>query len=267
MIDIAKVPVFLLCGGLGTRLKEETEHRPKPMIPIGNYPILWHIMRSYSHHGFRKFVLCTGYKASVIKEYFLSYSALNSDFTVDLKTNEVSIHSVDHEQDWDVTLAFTGEHNMTGSRIWQAADKYLGDAEHFAVSYGDGVSDVDLKSEFEFHLDHGKTGTILGVNPPSRFGEMKLDGIRVVEFDEKPEFTENWINGGYMFFKRNFADYVSQDTNCVLEQAPLVKLARDGEMCVFKHSGYWACMDTQRDYTQLNELWDTGQAPWSPETK
>ncbi len=259
-----EVPVFLLCGGLGTRLKEETEHRPKPMVPIGNHPILWHIMQSYSHHGFRKFILCLGYKAEVIKDYFLNYSALNSDFTVDLKKNAVSVHSVDHDQDWEVTLAFTGDRSMTGSRIWQAATKYLGSAECFAVTYGDGVTDADLSGEFEFHKSHGKVGTILGVNPPSRFGELKIDKDRVIEFDEKPEFKEQWINGGYMFFQRRFLSYLAEDQNCVLERTPLINLATDGEMCLFRHSGYWACMDTQRDYDQLNALWNSGKAPWLP---
>lgn len=264
MSDRSQIPVFLLCGGMGTRLKEETEHRPKPMVPIGNHPILWHIMRTYSHHGFRKFVLCLGYKAAVIKDYFLSYSAMNSDFTVGLKEGAVQVHSVDHEQDWEVTLAFTGEMSMTGSRIWQAAKRYLGNQSYFAASYGDGLTDADLGAEFEAHLAHGKIGTILGVNPPSRFGEMKLDGDQVLEFSEKPEFTDTWINGGYMFFKREFLEYLCEDSNCILERDPLFNLAEDGEMRVFKHSGYWACMDTQRDYTELNALWDSGKAPWLP---
>ena len=263
----SRVPVFLLSGGLGTRLKEETEHRPKPMVPIGNYPILWHIMRSYSHHGFRRFIICLGYRAEVVKDYFLSYSAMNSDFTVDLKTNEVTVHSVDHEQDWEVTLAFTGDLSMTGSRIRQAAEKYLGEADCFAVSYGDGLTDADLGAEFEMHQAHGKIGTILGVNPPSRFGELKVDGDRVIKFDEKPEFTDNWINGGYMFFRRQFVDYLKEGPDCVLEREPLVRLADDGEMRIFKHPGYWACMDTQRDYDELNALWNSGNAPWVPPAK
>ncbi len=262
MCNLSEVPVFVLCGGLGTRLKEDTEVRPKPMIPVGNHPILWHIMRSYAHHGFTRFILCLGYKAEVIKSYFLNYSSLNSDFTVDLKSNEVTVHSVDHDQNWQVTLAFTGEQAMTGSRVAQAAGRYLGDAQQMAVTYGDGLVDVDLKEEFEFHLSHGRIGTVLGVNPPSRFGELKLDGYQVEEFSEKPEFVDSWINGGYFFFHRRFLDYLSTDQDCVLERDPLVTLAADRQLCMHKHRGFWACMDTQRDRDYLNGLWQKGQAPW-----
>ncbi len=199
------VPVFVLCGGLGTRLREETEVRPKPMVPVGNRPILWHIMRTYAHHGFHRFILCLGYKAEVIKVYFLNYASMNSDFTVELKTNNLEVHSVDHDEDWEVTLAYTGELTMTGARVARAAARYLGDAEHFAVTYGDGVTNVNLREEFEFHRTTGKIGTVLGVNPPSRFGELKLRGRPVWRsLSEKPEFVDNWINGGYFFFQREF---------------------------------------------------------------
>ena len=266
-MDVSKrahTPVFVLCGGIGTRLKEETEVRPKPMVPIGNRPILWHIMRTYSHYGFRRFVLCLGYKAEVIKEYFLNYSTLNSDFTVDLRTNDMVVHSVDHDQDWEVTLAFTGDRAMTGSRVAQAVAKYLGDAEDLAVTYGDGLTNADLGNEFEFHLSHGRHGTVLGVNPPTRFGELKIVDDRVTEFDEKPEFAESWINGGYFFFKRDFLAYLSKEESCVLEQEPLVRLAEDDHLRVHRHAGFWACMDTQRDHDVLEGLWKTGKAPWSP---
>ncbi len=256
------IPVFILCGGLGTRLKEETEFRPKPMVPVGNHPILWHIMRTYSRQGFKKFVLCLGFKSEVIKSYFLNYSSMNSDFTVDLQSNEVTVHSVDHDQDWSVTLAYTGELTMTGARVARAAERYLGDAENFAVTYGDGLTNADLRTELEFHLSEGRTGTVLGVNPPSRFGEFKLDGNKVIEFAEKPEFKEKWINGGYFFFRRNFVDYLSTDESCVLEQEPLAKLAQDKELSVFKHDGFWQCMDTQRDRDYLNKIWNSGNAPW-----
>ncbi len=256
------IPVFILCGGLGTRLKEETEFRPKPMVPVGNHPILWHIMRTYSRQGFKNFVLCLGFKSEVIKSYFLNYSSMNSDFTVDLQSNEVTVHSVDHDQDWSVTLAYTGELTMTGARVARAAERYLGEAEHFAVTYGDGLTNADLRTELEFHLSEGRTGTVLGVNPPSRFGEFKLDGNKVIEFAEKPEFKEKWINGGYFFFRRNFVDYLSTDESCVLEQEPLAKLAQDKELSVFKHDGFWQCMDTQRDRDYLNKIWNSGNAPW-----
>lgn len=258
----ANVPVFILCGGLGTRLREETDVRPKPMVPVGNHPILWHIMRSYSHFGFKNFILCLGYKAEVIKSYFLNYPTMNSDFTIALKTNDVKVHKIDHEQDWTVTLADTGELTMTGGRIARAAEKYLGNAQNFAVTYGDGVTDANLADEFQFHLKNEKIGTVLGVNPPSRFGEFKLANDQVVEFAEKPEFTDNWINGGFFFFKRQFLKYLSAEQSCVLEKDPLVKLARDRQLSICKHRGFWYAMDTQRDRDYLNKLWEAGNAPW-----
>jgi len=262
----SNIPVFILCGGLGTRIKEETEFRPKPMVPIGNRPIIWHIMHLYRNHGFKKFILCTGFRSEVIKSYFLNYASMNSDFTVDLKSNHLTVHSIDHEEDWEVTVAYTGEETLTGGRIARAAEKFLGDAPHAAVTYGDGLTNVNLSTEFEYHVSHGKLGTILGVNPPSRFGELRLDGNSVMEFSEKPEFVEKWINGGFFFFKREFfSQYLSQDTNCILEKQPLIKLADDGQLNLYKHSGFWACMDTQRDRDQLNELWSSGKAPWLPQ--
>lgn len=261
--NISKVPVFILCGGLGTRLREETELRPKPMVPIGNHPILWHIMRTYSHHGFKTFVLCLGYKAEVIKTYFLNYPTMNSDFTIDLLTNDPKIHKIDHEQDWSVTLADTGELTMTGARVARAASKYLGKAQHFAVTYGDGLTDADLVDEFQHHIKQGKIGTVLGVNPPSRFGELKLEKDEVVEFAEKPDLTDTWINGGYFFFKREVLNYLSTEEDCVLEREPLVKLARDHELNICKHRSFWYAMDTQRDREYLDELWKSGKAPWS----
>lgn len=256
------VPVFILCGGLGTRLREETDVRPKPMVSVGNRPILWHIMRSYAAHGFRRFVLCCGYKSEVIKDYFLNYHAMNCDFTVALASNEVSVHSVDHDDDWDVTLAYTGALTMTGARVARAAEKYLGDADHFAVTYGDGVCDADLADEWRFHLSHDRLGTVLGVNPPSRFGEIRLDGDGVIEFAEKPDFADSWINGGYFFFRRGFLRYLSKDEDCVLEKAPLVRLAADGELAMYRHRGFWHPMDTQRDKDSLNKMWADGNAPW-----
>lgn len=262
-MDVSKIPVFILCGGLGTRIKEETEFRPKPMVPVGNHPILWHIMRLYNSFGFKKFVLCTGFKSEVIKSYFLNYSSLNSDFTVDLKSNHLTLHSSHHNEDWEVTVAFTGEESMTGARVAIAAEKYLGDAEHAAVTYGDGLTNANLLHEFQFHLGHKKLGTVLGVNPPSRFGEIRLEGDNVTEFAEKPEFTEQWINGGFFFFHRDFfGKYLSKNPECILERQPLVDLARDGQLNLFKHPGFWACMDTQRDRDHLNQLWESGQAPW-----
>jgi glucose-1-phosphate cytidylyltransferase len=262
-VQLSDVPVFILCGGLGTRLREETEIRPKPMVPVGNHPILWHIMRSYAHYGFRKFILCLGYKAEVIKSYFINYPTMNSDFTIELKTNDIAVHKIDHEQDWTVTLADTGALTMTGARVARAAGKYLGDASHFAVTYGDGVTDANLAQEFEFHLNEDRIGTVLGVNPPSRFGELILDRDQVIEFAEKPEFTDNWINGGYFFFKRDMLKYLSAEESCVLEKEPLTKLSHDRQLSIRKHRGFWYAMDTQRDREHLNKLWESGQAPWS----
>jgi len=232
------------------------------MVPIGARPILWHIMRIYSRHGFKRFILCLGYKAEVIKAFFLHYSSLNSDFTVDLKTNNLTVHSVDHDQDWTVTLADTGEQTMTGARVARAAQKYLGDATNFAVTYGDGLTDANLAEELEFHLAQRRFGTVLGVNPPSRFGELRVDGPRVAEFAEKPDFADNWINGGFFFFNRSFLPYLSAEESCVLEREPLVRLAQDEQLSIFKHRGFWACLDTQRDREYLEKLWASGKPPW-----
>jgi glucose-1-phosphate cytidylyltransferase len=240
--DAAATPIFILCGGLGTRLKEETEFRPKPMVPVGNRPILWHIMRSYSAHGFKRFVLCLGYLGHVIEEYFSDPSAASDD--------------------WEVTLVDTGEAAMTGARVARAAELHLGDVEYFGVTYGDGLTDADLAAELAFHADKGRIGTILGVNPPSRFGQLTLDGDRVLTFSEKPEFRDDWINGGYLFFKRDFTSYLSPEDSCVLESQPLVRLAADAELSVFRHRGFWFAMDTQRDREQLEEIWAAGEAPW-----
>jgi glucose-1-phosphate cytidylyltransferase len=261
-IDTAQVPVFILCGGLGTRLKEETEFRPKPMVPIGDHPILWHVMQCYARHGFRKFVLCLGFKADLFKDYFANFHLHNADCTIKLKTNEMIAHEHRLDLDWEVTLAHTGEKNMTGSRIAQAARKYLGNAQHFAATYGDGVTNANLREEFACHLAGGKTGTVLGVNPPSRFGEIKVDGDRVLGFDEKPDIEDHWINGGFFFFHRDFQRYLSEEPACVLERAPLVQLARDGQLNIYKHRGFWACMDTQRDREYLTKLADAGDPPW-----
>src|ERR1700676_2716469 len=239
-MDIGKIPVFILCGGLGTRLKEMTEFRPKPMIPIGPDPILIHIMKHYASFGFRRFVLCMGYKSEIIRDYFLNFYAMNSDVTIELKTNSVEVHSVDHSCDWQVTLAYTGELTMTGGRIARAAERYIGKAEHYAVTYGDGLTNADLGAEFDFHLSRGKIGTVLGVNPPSRFGEFRMDGDELVESVAKPEPHSPWINGGYFFFRRSFDQYLSPAEGCVLERELLSKLALDGELAVFQHRHFWA---------------------------
>lgn len=258
------IPVFLLAGGLGTRLKEQTEFRPKPMVEIGGKPILWHIMRWYSRFGFRRFVICAGFKSEIIKDYFANYPARSSDFTVNLRTREVVYHNMHHDEDWVVTVAYTGESAMTGARIRKAAEAYLGNATEFAVSYGDGLTDVDLGAELEFHRNHGKVGTVLAVNPPSRFGELLASGDTVERFSEKPDLAASWINGGYFFFRRDFLKYLPAGDSCVLEREPLVNLAKDKQLTLFRHSTFWACMDTQRDRDELEALWATGSAPWMP---
>jgi len=259
----AQVPVFVLCGGLGTRLREHTEFIPKPMVPIGHHPILWHIMQKYARHGFKRFILCLGYKGESIKSYFLNYASMNSDFTVALKTNEVTVHSIDHEQDWEVTLAYTGETTMTGARVARAAAKYLGAATHLAVTYGDGLTNVDLADELRFHLAQARVGTVLGANPPSRFGELHVQDGRVVAFAEKPEFADKWINGGYFFFRRDILGYLDTDEGCVLEREPLGRLANDGQLSIYRHHGFWACMDTQRDREYMEKLWASKDCPWA----
>lgn len=262
VLQPSNVPVFILCGGLGTRIKEETEFRPKPMVPIGEHPILWHLMRSYARHGFRRFILCLGFKADFVKAHFRNFHLQNTDCTIQMRTNEVVVHEQIEDLDWEVTLAYTGLNNMTGSRVAQAARKHLGDATTFAVTYGDGLTDVDLAGELRFHLHHGRTGTVLGVNPPSRFGEMKLDGDVVIEFSEKPEIEDHWINGGFFFFQGDFLSYLSEDEGCVLEREPLVRLARDGGLCIYRHRGFWHCMDTQRDRDHLTAMVNAGDMPW-----
>jgi glucose-1-phosphate cytidylyltransferase len=219
-------------------------------------------MRRYAHYGFRRFVLCLGYRAEVIRDYFINYAVMNSDFTVKLKTNEVRIRSVEHDDDWEVTLGWTGEKTMTGARIARAASRYLDGADMFAVTYGDGLTDANLAEEVAFHIDHGRLGTVLGVSPPGRFGEIRLNGDEVVAFEEKPRAGANWINGGYFLFARGFLEYLDGGQNCVLEGEPLVRLAEERELSMYRHNGFWACMDTQRDCDRLNEMWARGDAPW-----
>ncbi len=253
--------VVILCGGMGTRLREETEYKPKPMVEIGDKPILWHIMNTYSSHGFNEFVLCLGYKGDVIKDYFYHYKMRNNDYSINLGTGDITIQNSNEENNWDVILANTGLYSMTGARI-KRIEKYIGDDDTFMVTYGDGVTDMDISKLLEYHKKHGKIGTVTGVHPPSRYGELRLEGDRVVSFEEKPETGVAPISGGYFVFNKEIFDYLDSDESCILEKDPLANLAKDGQLKVYHHKGFWQCMDTYRDYTFLNDLWKSNNAPW-----
>ena len=260
--DPAEVPIFVLCGGLGSRLGEVAAMRPKPMLDIGEKPMLLHIMSCYGRFGFRRFVLCTGHRGDVISSYFANFAALNGDYTVNLASNSVSYHQRERLPDWEVTVAFTGLSTMTGARLARAAERYLADAEHFGVTYGDGLTDADLAAELRFHLGHDRLGTVLGVQPPSQFGRLALHEDGSASFAEKPRRTEDVVNGGFFFFRRGFLGYLSTADGCVLEQEPLQRLTRDGQLQVFRHGGFWSCVDTLRDREEVQGLWETGAAPW-----
>ncbi len=255
---------FILCGGLGTRLREHTETRPKPMVEVGGRPILWHIMKTYAHYGITDFVLCLGYKGDMIKEYFVNYESRNCDFTVTLGPGgAVEVHGSRHDEDgWRVTLCDTGEDAMTGARIKRAA-RYLADDEQtFCVTYGDGLVDLDLRKVMDFHTSHPGIATMTAVRPPSRFGELRHDDGRVIAFSEKPQVSAGLINGGYLVLDRAFLEYLSPDSECVLEQDGLERCAADGLLFVHEHHGYWQCMDTYRDWLSFEQQWNSGRAPW-----
>jgi glucose-1-phosphate cytidylyltransferase len=252
--------VVILCGGQGARLREETEYKPKPMVEIGGHPILWHIMKLYSAYGFKEFVLCLGYKGEVIKDYFYHYKTRNNDFTIELNSGKINTHKKDNDSDWTITLVDTGVSAMTGARV-KRVEKYI-EGDKFILTYGDGVGDIDINKLLEFHEAHGKIGTLTGVSPPSRFGELSVDGNEVTSFREKPKELDGIINGGFFVFNRKFFDYLSDNDGCYLEREPLANLADDNELNVYRHSGFWQCMDTYRDLQYLTELWKNGEAPW-----
>ncbi len=260
--DPAQIPVVILCGGMGTRLREASEKLPKPLVDIGGRPILWHIMKAYGHHGFRRFVLALGYKSDLIKQYFLDYHHLTSDFTLDLRHPQAPVfHNTAGDEDWEITFVETGLTTATAARIRRVASHL--DAERFALTYGDGISDVDISGALAHHLAHGRLGTLTGVHPSSRYGEMRVEGATVVEFNEKPTLADGWVNGGFFLFEREFVDkYLDDDPAVMLESTPLQQLARDRELSVYEHEGFWMGMDTFRDWTELNSLWDSGRAPW-----
>lgn len=250
--------VILLAGGYGTRLAEYTDVIPKPMVAIGGKPILWHIMQTYAHFGHKDFYVALGYKAEVIKEYFLNYRALNADFTVDLSSGKVTSHHVD-PVDWRVTLVNTGEDSMTGGRV-RRMKSFIGN-ETCMLTYGDGVADINLDELLAFHRGHGKMVTVSAVRPAARFGELELKGSRVISFQEKPQLHEGWINGGYFIIEPEFLDLIANDET-ILERDPLERAAALDQLRAWQHEGYWQCMDTKRDRDALEKLWQAGEAPW-----
>lgn len=255
------IKVVILCGGVGTRLREETEFRPKPMVNIGARPILWHIMKYYSRYGVNDFVLALGYKGEMIKNYFCHYELMNNDVTIELgQPDNMCIHHSHDESGWKITLADTGEQALKGARL-KKVEKYIAD-ETFMMTYGDGIADVDINALLAFHKSHGRIVTVTGINSASRFGELITDGNRVTSFSEKPRNGEGLISGGFFVFHRSIFDYLTTADSCDLETGPLEQIAKQGQMMVYKHRGFWACMDTLRDMEYLNKIWDAGQAKW-----
>ncbi len=253
----------ILCGGQGTRIRDANELLPKPMLPIGTKPIVWHIMKGYAVHGVKDFVLCLGYKGWLIREFFLHYRTMTTDVTVKLGTHDgLEFHGRHDEEDWNVTLAETGEATQTGGRVL-GVRKYVEGDDLFTVTYGDGVSNVDIAKLVAFHKSHGKIATVTAVRPPGRFGEMDMDGQFVREFNEKPQVTEGFINGGFFIFDaRRVWKYFGQGAETVLEREPLRALAADRQLVAYPHTDFWQPMDTAREYAMLNEMWASGKAPW-----
>ncbi len=250
--------VIILAGGYGTRLAEYTQVIPKPMVPIGDKPMIWHIMNSYANYGHNDFYVALGYKGECIKEYFLKYQALNSDFTVDLSTGSLTPLNLD-DVDWKVTLVNTGVNTMTGGRV-KRLRKYISD-ETCMLTYGDGLSNINIDSLLAFHKEHKKLVTISAVRPQARFGRLELNGCNVQSFKEKPQLHDGWINGGFFVIDPDFFDLIDGD-DVMLERIPLEKAAKLGELMAYKHDGYWQCMDTKRDCENLEKLWNSGKAPW-----
>ena len=250
--------VAMLAGGLGSRIAEETEVKPKPMVEIGGRPILWHIMKHYAHFGYDDFIVALGYKGEVIKRYMADYSSIVSDMTVDMATGRVQLHHGERD-DWSVSLVDTGQGTATGGRIKRLAPE-LRD-ETFMLTWGDGVSTVDLDELLAFHRTHGKLATLTAVRPPARFGHLEMTGNRIVEFSEKPQVGEGWINGAFFVLEPQVFDYIAGD-DIQFEREPLEQLAKDGQLMAYRHYGFWQCMDTLRDKKLLEELWESGEAPW-----
>ena len=249
---------LILAGGLGTRLAEYTDSIPKPMVTIGSYPIIHHIMNIYSHSGFRNFYLALGYKAEVVKEHFLFYRPLNTDYTISLKDNKIDYHNIS-VPDWQITMVDTGLKTMTGGRV-KRMQSYIGN-QTFMLTYGDGVADLNINELLSFHKKHGKMVTVTAVHPAARFGEIELDGEQVISFQEKPQTKQSWVNGGFFVMEPEFFDLIEGD-HTILEQEPLEKAVVLGELMAYKHEGFWQCMDTARDLNFLEELWNSARVPW-----
>lgn len=257
---VSSMKVVILCGGLGTRLREETEYRPKPMVPVGDRPILWHIMKLYAHHGHKDFILCLGYKGEIIKDYFRNYHWNTSDVTLKLGRNpQITYHNNHAEEDWTVTLLDTGAETQTGGRLRRALAHVPDDT--FLFTYGDGLCNSDINATIRFHQNHGKLATVTAVQPAGRFGELVLDRHAITGFHEKPERESVFINGGFFVLNRRVGDYLDGDA-CVFERAPLESLSQAGELQAFKHYDFWQCMDTYREQQLLEKLYLSGQAPW-----
>ncbi len=266
MPDRSNIPVVILCGGKGLRIREVSELLPKPMLAIGEKPVLWHIMKTYAHYGFRRFVLCLGYKGDVIRNYFLNFHAANQDVTLnfqgDISPPEIQYHGNGNDElDWSVTLVETGSETLTGGRVARAA-AYL-DQPVFMLTYGDGIGDVDIAASLEWHLGHDKIVTVTGVRPQSRFGQLEIEGDDVREFTEKPQTHDGFVSGGFMVADRDFIDrYLTSSESCVLESDGLSQAAQDGQMSVFRHDSFWMPMDNSLEYNALNALWARNEAPW-----
>lgn len=258
------VKVVILAGGYGTRFGKVTDFLPKPMIPVGPFPILVHIMRHYAHYGHNEFVICSGYKSELVKDYFANLSVYNQDFTLDM-TGDAPSMTFHPDSDGfrpRVTVAYTGQDTMTGSRLKRAAH-YLGDDEEFLLTYGDGLTDLDINKLIDFHHEHGKAATLTAVFPPAKFGDLQFEGAQITDFAEKEGQQGAHVNGGFYVFNRKVLDYLDDDTHCVLEKGPMMKLANEGELMGYKHASFWQCMDTTRDLDGLQEMWASGQAPWA----
>jgi glucose-1-phosphate cytidylyltransferase len=260
----SNMKIVILCGGKGTRIRGIADDLPKPMLPIGAYPILWHIMRSYAAFGFKEFILCLGYKSEAIKSFFLDYQSRVDDFTIDFsRGREIEFHASNSGIDWKVTLAETGLESFTGSRV-RAIRNYIGNDPEFMLTYGDGVADIQFDRLLAFHRHHGRVMTVSGVYPPGRFGEIETVDGAVVEFNEKPQTTAGRISGGFFVCKRELFDLLDPDRDdVILEAQPMRDLAKAGQMMMYSHDGFWQCMDTFRDYSLLNEMWSSGNAPWT----